>query len=72
MRVGWRQTIRNGKNKDELIEDVGILSDFVVRPEARDFTLNRTTLRQLDRIATHFRQTKKDGKMHTYCKLFFF
>ena len=31
MRVSWRQTIRVGKNKGQLIEDAGVKSDIVVR-----------------------------------------
>lgn len=31
MRVSWRQTVRVGKNKGQLIEDAGVKSDVIVR-----------------------------------------
>ena len=36
MRVSWRQTIRVGKNKDQLIEDAGVKSDVTVRYVTED------------------------------------
>lgn len=69
MFLGWRQTIRNGKHKNDLIEDIGIISDFILRPTSLDFNLNRSKKRQLDEIASYFRQLKDDGRRHTYCIL---
>ncbi len=36
MRVSWRQTVRVGKNKGQLIEDSGVKSDIVVRNVTSD------------------------------------
>jgi C-terminal processing protease CtpA/Prc len=36
MRVSWRQTIRVGKNKDQLIENAGVKSDVTVRYVTED------------------------------------
>lgn len=36
MRVSWRQTIRVGKNKDQLIENAGVRSDVTVRYVTED------------------------------------
>ncbi|KAJ3077638.1 hypothetical protein HK102_005071, partial [Quaeritorhiza haematococci] len=51
MRVGWRQTVRTGKNQGALIEDTGVIADHVFRPRPVDLKPNRTQVNQLDKIA---------------------
>lgn len=51
MRVSWRQSVRIGKNKGKIIEDYGIGSNTVVRPQLSD-VLNKNSDTQWARIAT--------------------
>ncbi|KAJ3391832.1 hypothetical protein HDU92_008800 [Lobulomyces angularis] len=50
-RVGWRQTVRTGKNSGKLVEDIGVLSDMIVRPVATDFYEDKEVNSQLLTIA---------------------
>lgn len=56
MRVSWRQTIRVGKNKDQLIENAGVRSDVTVRYVTEDVVggesrvLMREVHRAIDQI----------------------
>ncbi|KAJ3389984.1 hypothetical protein HDU92_000730 [Lobulomyces angularis] len=49
--IGWRQIVRSGKNEGKLIEDKGILSDFIFRPTIHDFTGNQNRSTIFNRIA---------------------
>ena len=71
-RVGWRQQVRNGKNAGKIIEDYGILSDFITRPRTVDITSTKfsNVSTQFDRIVRVLqgfgRKTKRDT---TYCNI---
>ncbi|KAL2914878.1 hypothetical protein HK105_205620 [Polyrhizophydium stewartii] len=61
--VGIRQSVRNGRNIGRLIEDLGIKSDFIIRPRVEDLVINATVSSQLDRIADKLAQIgAKNGK----------
>ncbi|OAJ44158.1 hypothetical protein BDEG_27424 [Batrachochytrium dendrobatidis JEL423] len=49
--VGVRQNIRNGKQQGQLIEDIGVVSDYIVRPRLTDLLSGSTENSQFDRIA---------------------
>ncbi|KAI9203957.1 uncharacterized protein BJ171DRAFT_459706, partial [Polychytrium aggregatum] len=51
MRVGWRQSVRNGIHAGALIEDDGIIADYTRRPNWDDLFGNRTASSQFDLIA---------------------
>ncbi|TPX61976.1 hypothetical protein SpCBS45565_g07129 [Spizellomyces sp. 'palustris'] len=66
MRIAWRQSIRVKKNAGKLIEDIGIISDAVIRPVPKDFVeADKGVLTQLDFIAQKLQQygvsTRKNG-----------
>ncbi|KNC99789.1 uncharacterized protein SPPG_05166 [Spizellomyces punctatus DAOM BR117] len=57
MRIAWRQSVRVKKNAGKLIEDIGIISDTVVRPVPSDFAeAEKGVLTQLDVIAQKLQQ----------------
>ncbi|KAJ8325868.1 hypothetical protein QVD99_004037 [Batrachochytrium dendrobatidis] len=61
--VGIRQPVRNGLYAGQIIEDIGITSDFVVRPRLSDILPNTTTNSQYDRISDSLtRIGEKNGK----------
>ncbi|EGF76336.1 expressed protein [Batrachochytrium dendrobatidis JAM81] len=65
--VGIRQSVRNGKYNGQLIEDLGIKTDIVVRARWSDLQPNSTTNTQYDRIADNLvRIGEKTGqnKLH--------
>ncbi|KAH9268080.1 hypothetical protein BASA83_009587 [Batrachochytrium salamandrivorans] len=71
--VGVSQTIRTGRYKGQLIEDVGIETDTVVRPWWSDLQPDSTTNTQYDRIAASLARTgQKNGqsKLHFVCEPF--
>ncbi|KAK5669579.1 hypothetical protein QVD99_003970 [Batrachochytrium dendrobatidis] len=49
--VGVRQLVRNGKQQGQLIEDTGVVSDYIVRPRLTDLLSGSTENSQFDRIA---------------------
>ena len=51
MRMGWRQSVRNGVNKGKLIEDDGVQSDKIFRPSILDITRTDKRSSIFDRIA---------------------
>jgi hypothetical protein len=70
-RVGWRQQIRNGKNAGKLIEDYGVVPNFIVRPHVTDLLPNATRLSQYDRIARILRREgARTQRNFVYCKTF--
>ncbi|KAI9207519.1 uncharacterized protein BJ171DRAFT_596543 [Polychytrium aggregatum] len=52
MRVGWRQTVRNGVNNGALIEDDGVFSEYTLRPTWDDLFSGKKALSQFDFIAS--------------------
>ncbi|OAJ42976.1 hypothetical protein BDV3_001897 [Batrachochytrium dendrobatidis] len=64
--VGIRESIRNGKYDGQLIEDLGIKTDIVVRARWSDLQPNSTTNTQYDRIADNLsRIGKANGQANT-------
>jgi len=65
MRVSWRQTIRVGKNKGELIEDAGVKSDVTVRYVTEDVVggesrvLMREVHKAIDKIIPRYKSNIK-------------
>ncbi|KAJ8327007.1 hypothetical protein O5D80_004431 [Batrachochytrium dendrobatidis] len=51
LKIGARQMIRNGKQQGQLIEDTGVVSDYIVRPRLTDLLSGSTENSQFDRIA---------------------
>ncbi|OAJ42075.1 hypothetical protein BDEG_25577 [Batrachochytrium dendrobatidis JEL423] len=49
--IGVRQMIRNGKQKGQLVEDIGAVSDYIVRPRLTDIVPGSIGDAQFDRIA---------------------
>ncbi|EGF79413.1 hypothetical protein BATDEDRAFT_35365 [Batrachochytrium dendrobatidis JAM81] len=49
--IGVRQLVRNGKHQGQLIEDTGVVSDYIVRPRLTDLLSGSTENSQFDRIA---------------------
>lgn len=69
MRIGWRQTVRTGRNSGKLVEDDGVKADFVVRPKPQDLYLNQTRSTQYDRIASKLAAIgRENGRSYTNCK----
>ncbi|KAH9263288.1 hypothetical protein BASA83_013343 [Batrachochytrium salamandrivorans] len=71
--VGITQTIRTGRYNGQTIEDVGIKTDTVVRPQWSDLQPYPTTNTQYDRIAASLARTgRKNGqsKLHFVCEPF--
>ncbi|KAH6593177.1 hypothetical protein BASA61_004324 [Batrachochytrium salamandrivorans] len=71
--VGVTQIVRTGRYKGQDIEDVGIKTDTVVRPQWSDLQPNPTTNTQYDRIAASLARTgQKNGqsKLHFVCEPF--
>ncbi|KAH6577004.1 hypothetical protein BASA60_004290 [Batrachochytrium salamandrivorans] len=61
--VGIRQSVRNGLYDGQLIEDIGIKSDIIVRARWSDLMPNSTTNTQYDRIADNlYRIGEKTGQ----------
>lgn len=58
LRIGWRQTVRTGKNDGKLIEDIGIIADSVVRPTVEDIASKSSTT-QWNRIAAKLSEIAK-------------
>jgi hypothetical protein len=50
MRVAHLQTLKNGINRGEISEDIGAVSDFIVRPRVEDIMVP-DTMSQFERIA---------------------
>lgn len=68
-RVGWRQQIRNGKNAGKLIEDFGVVPNYIVRPHVTDLLPNATRLSQYDRIARLLRREgSRTQRNFIFCK----
>ncbi|KAH9267417.1 hypothetical protein BASA83_009956 [Batrachochytrium salamandrivorans] len=73
--VGVTQTIRTGLYKGQDIEDVGIKTDTVVRPQWSDLQFGSTTNTQYDRIAASLARTGQENgqsKLHFVCEPFSF
>ncbi|KAH6567255.1 hypothetical protein BASA60_009119 [Batrachochytrium salamandrivorans] len=71
--VGVTQIVRTGRYNGQTIEDVGIKTDIVVRPQWSDLQPNPTTNTQYDRIAASLARTgQKNGqsKLHFVCEPF--
>ncbi|EGF77125.1 hypothetical protein BATDEDRAFT_27937 [Batrachochytrium dendrobatidis JAM81] len=49
--VGARQIVRNGKQKGQLVEDIGAITEYIVRPRLTDILPGSTENSQFDRIA---------------------
>lgn len=70
MRIGWRQLIRGGKHVGELVEDIGVISDEIIRPEPKDFLIGRTRFSQLEYIAQSLKERgRRDGTGFRTCKI---
>ncbi|KAJ3089935.1 hypothetical protein HK102_005129 [Quaeritorhiza haematococci] len=59
--IAFRQLIRNGKNAGELIEDVGVVADFVVRPQVSDLEPGKTSWSNWDRIASQLERLGRNS-----------
>ncbi|KAH6601490.1 hypothetical protein BASA61_001939 [Batrachochytrium salamandrivorans] len=71
--VGITQAVRTGRYNGQLIEDVGIKTDTIFRPQWSDLQPNPTTNTQYDRIAESLARTgQKNGqsKLHFVCEPF--
>ncbi|KAH6597412.1 hypothetical protein BASA50_004468 [Batrachochytrium salamandrivorans] len=71
--VSVTQTIRTGLYKGQIIEDVGIKTDTVFRPQWSDLQPNPTTNTQYDRIAASLARTGLENgqsKLHFVCEPF--
>ncbi|KAH6578262.1 hypothetical protein BASA60_003651 [Batrachochytrium salamandrivorans] len=71
--VGIRQSVRNGRYEGQLIEDLGVKTEIVVRARWSDLQPNSTTNTQYDRIADNLaRIGQKSGqsKLHFVCEPF--
>ncbi|EGF80421.1 hypothetical protein BATDEDRAFT_24985 [Batrachochytrium dendrobatidis JAM81] len=53
MTLGHRALVRNGKHNGQWIEDIGIVSDFVVRPKLEDVLSGEHSNSQYNFIADH-------------------
>ncbi|KAK5670210.1 hypothetical protein QVD99_003310 [Batrachochytrium dendrobatidis] len=49
--IGVRQAIRNGKQQGQLLEDIGAVTEYIVRPRLTDLLPGSTEDSQFDRIA---------------------
>ncbi|KAJ8330338.1 hypothetical protein O5D80_001338 [Batrachochytrium dendrobatidis] len=49
--IGVRQEIRNGRQKGQLLEDIGAVTEYIVRPRLTDLLPGSTEDSQFDRIA---------------------
>ncbi|KAJ8327273.1 hypothetical protein O5D80_004677 [Batrachochytrium dendrobatidis] len=49
--VGVGQIVRNGKQKGQLVEDIGAITEYIVRPRLTDILPGSTENSQFDRIA---------------------
>ncbi|KAL2912166.1 hypothetical protein HK105_208368 [Polyrhizophydium stewartii] len=56
MRVGLRRSVRNGVNNGKLIEDIGVVADYVVRARINDVLPGATANSQYDRIAAKLKE----------------
>jgi C-terminal processing protease CtpA/Prc len=71
MNIGWRQTVRFGVNEGKLIEDTGVVADFVVRPRTEDLLPGKSTFSQMQFITWKLGvQGRTDNKKHISCKLY--
>ncbi|KAH6596221.1 hypothetical protein BASA50_005263 [Batrachochytrium salamandrivorans] len=71
--VGFTQTIRTGRYKGQGIEDVGIKTDTVFRPQWSDLQPDSPTNTQYDRIAASLARTGRENgqsKLHFVCEPF--
>ncbi|KAH9272091.1 hypothetical protein BASA83_005680 [Batrachochytrium salamandrivorans] len=71
--VGFTQTIRTGSYKGQGIEDVGIKTDTVFRPQWSDLQPDSPTNTQYDRIAASLARTGRENgqsKLHFVCEPF--
>ncbi|KAH9273997.1 hypothetical protein BASA83_003632 [Batrachochytrium salamandrivorans] len=71
--VGVTQFVRTGRYKGQTIEDVGVMTDTVVRPQWSDLELYPTTNTQYDRIAASLARTGLENgqsKLHFVCEPF--
>ncbi|KAH6584945.1 hypothetical protein BASA61_007166 [Batrachochytrium salamandrivorans] len=71
--VGLIQTIRTGLYKGQIIEDAGIKTDTVFRPQWSDLQPNPTTNTQYDRIAASLARTGQENgqsRLHFVCEPF--
>ncbi len=69
MTVSWRQAIRSHDRDGQLIEEVGVEPDFVVRPRLEDFMPNRKESSSFNRIAEKLKQIGRDTEReHMSCK----
>ncbi|EGF82912.1 hypothetical protein BATDEDRAFT_85649 [Batrachochytrium dendrobatidis JAM81] len=53
--IGVRQMIRNGKQKGQLVEDIGAVSDYIIRPRLTDIVPGSIGDSQFDRIANQLK-----------------
>ncbi|KAJ8325460.1 hypothetical protein O5D80_006400 [Batrachochytrium dendrobatidis] len=49
--VGFRQIVRGGKQKGQLVEDIGAITEYIVRPRLTDILPGSTENSRFDRIA---------------------
>ncbi|KAH6577697.1 hypothetical protein BASA60_003894 [Batrachochytrium salamandrivorans] len=71
--VGITQVVRTGLYKGQIIEDAGIKTDTVFRPQWSDLQPNPTTNTQYDRIAASLARTGQEngqGRLHFVCEPF--
>jgi C-terminal processing protease CtpA/Prc len=72
MRVGWRQQVRILKNQGKLIEDTGVISDFIVRPTPYDMLPDARQSSQFETIAEKLSDVGRvDGRETMACKWFY-
>ncbi|KAH9250583.1 hypothetical protein BASA81_011628 [Batrachochytrium salamandrivorans] len=71
--VGFTQTVRTGRYKGQTIEDVGITTDTVFRPQWSDLQPYPTTNTQYDRISASLARTGRENgqsRLHFVCEPF--
>ncbi|KAH9273995.1 hypothetical protein BASA83_003630 [Batrachochytrium salamandrivorans] len=71
--VGITQAVRTGLYKGQIIEDVGIMTDTVFRPQWSDLQPDSPTNTQYDRIAASLARTGQENgqsRLHFVCEPF--
>ena len=69
MRVGWRQSLRAGLYEGQLIEDIGISAEKVIRPTLQDLVPSNKISTQFERIAGLLSSIGRDtGKLYSNFK----
>ncbi|KAK5665341.1 hypothetical protein QVD99_007697 [Batrachochytrium dendrobatidis] len=59
--IGVRQIVRNGKYQGQLVEDIGAVTEYIVRPRLTDILPGSTENSQFDRIADQLKTLEVKG-----------